>query len=218
MEDNILRLPRLDALDDMTDLTQASDILRTSGARADIGLLNWPKAYPRKEETLLHAAWTPTGVYLLFDVCTHSTVAVHDKDQSMVSDDCCVEAFIQPVEGKEYFNIEANCIGAVSSSRRMDRRNSTRLTADQLGMIEVYTSLPERETFAERPGECRWSVMMYVPWELLEVTPEAGTVLRGNFYSCAGGAGTPYYQTLFPIDSARPDFHRPECFGKIILG
>ncbi|MDE6854751.1 MAG: hypothetical protein K2J38_06800 [Muribaculaceae bacterium] len=217
MKNDILRLPRLDSLDQMTDFEETALALRESSAGAGIELLNWPAAYPRKVPTMLHGAWTAAGLYLLFDVCTHSTVALHDKDQSMVSDDCCVEAFIQPVAGKEYFNIEANCIGAVSSSRRMDRQHSTRLTPDQLGLIEIYTTLPERETFGERDGECNWSVLMFVPWSLLEITPCSGTELRGNFYSCAGGAQTPYYQTLFPIESTRPDFHRPECFGKIIL-
>ncbi|MDE6449753.1 MAG: hypothetical protein K2L41_06690, partial [Muribaculaceae bacterium] len=38
-----------------------------------------------------------------------------------------------------------------------------------------------------------------------------------QLYSCASAIESPYYLSWSPIDTPRPDFHRPEFFGYLIL-
>jgi hypothetical protein len=39
-----------------------------------------------------------------------------------------------------------------------------------------------------------------------------GVTLRGNLYKCADKSKTPHYLSAFPIETEKPDFHRPEFF------
>ena len=39
----------------------------------------------------------------------------------------------------------------------------------------------------------------------------------GNFYKCASGSSQPHYLSWNPINTEKPDFHRPDFFGKIIF-
>ena len=44
----------------------------------------------------------------------------------------------------------------------------------------------------------------------------AKTEMRGNFYKCDENAGAPF-GSWAPVTAPAPDFHRPECFGRILL-
>jgi hypothetical protein len=39
-----------------------------------------------------------------------------------------------------------------------------------------------------------------------------GLTLRGNLYKCADKSKTPHYLSAFPVETEKPDFHRPEFF------
>ena len=42
--------------------------------------------------------------------------------------------------------------------------------------------------------------------------------LRANFYKCGDKTAHPHYLSWSPIHTEKPDFHRPEFFGELILG
>ena len=37
----------------------------------------------------------------------------------------------------------------------------------------------------------------------------------GNFYKCGSKTAHPHYVSWSAIDGDKPDFHRPDCFGKL---
>ena len=41
--------------------------------------------------------------------------------------------------------------------------------------------------------------------------------LLGNFYKCGDATEMPHYLSWNPIQTERPDFHRPEFFGELYL-
>ena len=41
--------------------------------------------------------------------------------------------------------------------------------------------------------------------------------IRANFYKCGDKTAHPHYLSWSPIDTPKPDFHRPEFFGELIL-
>ena len=43
-----------------------------------------------------------------------------------------------------------------------------------------------------------------------------GAAFAGNFYKCDESLH-PHFGAWSPIDAPAPDFHRPECFGKLVI-
>ena len=39
--------------------------------------------------------------------------------------------------------------------------------------------------------------------------------IKGNFYKCGAKTAHPHYVSWNAIESTPPDFHRPDCFGKL---
>ncbi len=44
-----------------------------------------------------------------------------------------------------------------------------------------------------------------------------GDVIKANFYKCGDETAQPHYGMWSGVDSAQPDFHRPEYFGDLII-
>lgn len=164
------------------------------------------------------AAYNDSALMFLFQTDDAPRICRHFGDQAAVSCDSCVEAFIEPVPGGRYYNIEVNIGESINSSRRFSRHDSIHLTSDELATIGRHVSVPQSSEIFEPGNHYSWTCRINVPWTLLGVKPEPGMVLRANFYACASDAVPPYYLSWAPIDSERPDFHRPEFFGEIVLG
>ena len=41
--------------------------------------------------------------------------------------------------------------------------------------------------------------------------------IRANFYKCGDKTAHPHYLSWSPIDTPKPDFHRPDFFGELLL-
>ncbi len=42
------------------------------------------------------------------------------------------------------------------------------------------------------------------------------SALRGNFYKCGDKLPQPHWLSAFPIDTDIPNFHRPDCFRRLV--
>lgn len=215
MEAKTLRIPRIDSLDSLSDSSDIRATLDKSGVHTLVDVVNWVQ-YPAKPQTMLRAAYSSTGLYLDFEVENDYVGAENTENQSPVSKDECVEAFLQPQIDGEYWNFEFNCIGAINASHRLVRPEPVRLTTDELALVRRDSTLGA-EPFAERRGDFRWRLLIVIPWSLMAVTPEADTAIRGNFYKCASASQRPHYLSWNPIETEKPDYHRPEFFGTLIL-
>lgn len=165
------------------------------------------------------SAWYDVDyLHLTFTTSDAPIICSAFGDQKPVSCDSCVEAFIEPVEGGEYFNFEVNINGSLYVSRRYGRPNPTRLTLDECKSVLRKANPQITEPTSRYGNDNKWTLSLDIPWKLLGVQPRAGLRMRGNFYACSSNAVPPYYLTWAPIHTPAPDFHRPEYFGELILG
>lgn len=206
-------LPRLDTL----EMDAVADMLENEGERQVIDSLNWAKEFPYHPLTVFSTAHSDTYLYIDFFVRANYLRAVNYKNNTPVYEDSCIETFLQPQGSDEYWNFEFNCIGTVNAARRTDREHATPLDDDQIARIKRYASCGTRP-FQEVEGLFAWNVAIAIPLDLMGLRYEETPLpLRGNFFKCASATQQPHYLSWAPIVTEKPDFHRPEFFGDIIL-
>ena len=145
--------------------------------------------------------------------------AIYHEDNDRVYTDSCLEAFINfypQMEKKGYISYEMNANGAALSSFGEDRL--TREFVLDLGFehpsIEVTRFLVE-----EKPV---WQVKTFIDLQHIhnlygKSEFKTGDMLRANFYKCGDETESSHYGSWNPIDAPKPDFHRPECFGELVI-
>ncbi len=127
-------------------------------------------------------------------------------------EDSCLEFFFSPVTGDpRYVNIEFNpnaccCLGLGDGKERM------RLLPEKNWL--------EPRVFSALGG---WGIEYRVPFALLrmlfpgfEAVP--GAVIRANCYKCGDKTERVHFLSWNRVTSETPNFHRPQDFGKMILG
>lgn len=195
------------------------ETLNSLGARDIVDSLNWPALYPYHPLTTVTTAHNGEHLFIDFFVRCNYLRAVNEANNSPVSQDSCVEFFVAPrPDDPTYWNFEFNCIGAVNASHRQLRPRPVRLSDDQLASIIRVPSCGTRP-FREIEGLFTWNIMVAIPLSLLGITHNGDPVaMKGNFYKCASGTSQPHFLSWAPVRTEKPDFHRPEFFGDIILG
>lgn len=212
-----LDVPRVPGLANIHDYQAVIGLLDEQGAHRTISCLNWPVMFPYKPLTTFAAAHDGTSLWVDFLVRCNYLRAENYTDQQPVSQDSCVEVFLQPRPEGEYWNFEFNCIGTANASHRTVRPEPTRLTPAELARIERYPSCGTRP-FCELEGLFTWNLLVRIPLDLMGVDASEGPVeMRGNFYKCASRCTLPHFLSWSPIATPEPDFHRPEFFGTITL-
>lgn len=187
--------------------------------KLNINQVNWPECFPEKPEVTVEVSNDHEVLRLKWQVKGEQLRAVTTDDQGPVWEDSCVEFFCQ-VPGEEYYcNFECNCIGAMVGSRRRGRAEDVKpFSADEMGRIERRCTFP-REAFEEKDGLYEWTVEESIPLDLIfrNHKPHFPQRLRVNFYKCADKTKKPHFLSWQPIKTDKPDFHRPEFFGEIVL-
>lgn len=207
-------LPQLDALGPADAII---NLLDEKATRRTIESVNWRESFPYQPLTTFTAAHSGKNIYIDFFVRCNFLRAENFTNQSPVSEDSCVEFFVEPKPGGEYWNFEFNCIGTVNASHRMERPFPTRLSDDEIARIRRYASCGDRP-FRELEGIFTWNLLVVIPLDLIGLEYHGAPVkMRGNFYKCASAASQPHYMSWNPIHTPKPDFHRPDFFGDIIL-
>ncbi len=216
MKNKTLFVPRIEALGQLS-LAEASSVVDRDGVQTYIDVINWDE-FPTAPPTRLSAAHDGKKLYLHFHVDGDRLLARHGEEQSAVCDDSCVEAFLKPAGSERYLNLEFNCIGVPNAARRLSREVFESLTPSETARIERIGTYIGHPCFAEGEKEGSWDICYALPFDILGIKTDKGSVeMTGNFYSCSSGASQEYYLSWNPIIAPKPDYHRPECFGRIVL-
>ena len=182
--------------------------------------LNWPDSYPYKPDVRFAAAHTSDAVLLHFKVREQSVLAHCSSDRESVWQDSCVEFFLSPEPGDGlYYNFEFNCIGRMYACVGPDRNSRQFLPESAYAAIKRASSLGET-AFEERLGECEWDLSAIVPVSCLvrhDIASLDGLQMSGNFYKCGDHLSVPHFVSYAPINVPKPDFHRPDCFCKLVF-
>ena len=160
-----------------------------------------------------------TGAYLMlrFDVREQWTMARVTEDNGEVWTDSCVEFFIAPDDSGYYYNFECTCIGRLLVGFRREREHATHATPRVMESILRNPSLGSRP-FPEHEGDNRWSVVLAIPPQALfmhSLTDWSGLKAKVNLYKCGDKLSQPHFLSWKPIETPKPDFHRPDFFEQI---
>lgn len=215
-EEYVLNVPFVEGLDAMS-MASVADYMELHLKKVGINCVNWEDKYPYHPITVFSMAYSDKFLYVNYFVRCNYLRAVNYKNNSPVAEDSCVEFFLQTPGSEEYWNFEFNCIGAINASHRKDRKHPMRLTDMELATVKRYATCGNNP-FQELEGIFNWGLAIAIPFELIGVDVSKRPIeMKGNLYKCASATSMPHYLSWALIKTDKPDFHRPEYFGKIIL-
>lgn len=202
----------------ISSIESTADILDELGKQETIEVLNWINEYPYRPITLFNIARSSDRVFIKFSVRGTMLRAIYSNDQDPVYEDSCVEFFCMPVGSETYTNFEFNCIGTCSASTRKGRHeNVVAFTPQEMETIKRLPSIGRR-AFKEMEGMFEWELIVSIPFKLIGIDPaNLPEKILGNFYKCADGTDSPHFVSWNPIQTEKPDFHRPEFFGELVI-
>lgn len=138
--------------------------------------------------------------------------AVYKNYNDPVWLDSCLEFFASfNNNSKLYINLEMNSDGAFLMGLR-ESRESKRDSAE-------ITPIPS--TKVTKTGGY-WQVEYFFDFEVLDklfgkVDYTSGYTFKGNFYKCGDETDFPHFGMWNPVGTEKPDFHRPEYFGELVI-
>lgn len=176
------------------------------GGDAQIAEYPWggdyrPTAWARVE-------WDDFGLRVAMAAREEKIAANETKFGGRVCEDSCLEFFVNPcpISGDIYMNFEINPSGVMHIGAGAARENRRVLEAPAEGM-EITT---------RREGDI-WAAKYRVPFSLLiKLCGGVEREMRANFYKCDESIH-PHFGVWNAVSAPKPDFHRPECFGKLLI-
>lgn len=203
-------VPSLETLD-----FQALDLtLEEQGVKAAIDSVNWPDAFPYRPDCNVTLAHDGKNIAMLFHVRGLDLRAMEMEDNGSMWEDSCVEFFVQDPSGEKYYNFELSCAGRLLAAEGANRNDRPRRGAEVLNRVRRFTTV-EGAPFQKDGGIYSWTAGMLIPMYLFGA---AGVKeLRANFYKCGDKTAHVHFVSWNPIDLPKPDFHRPDFFGELIL-
>jgi hypothetical protein len=180
-----------------------------------------PAHFPK---VLAKLAYDEDALYLIFQVDDRFVRALAENYQDDVFEDSCVEFFFTPGEdiSQGYFNLEMNCGGTAlfhhQKGRKVDELPVSEADFDQ---VQIAHTLP-KIVDPEIEEAITWVIEYRLPFVILSNyarvdVPKRGRSWRANLYKCADSSSHPHWLSWSPVDTPKPDFHRPEFFGKLIF-
>jgi hypothetical protein len=164
------------------------------------------------------------NIYVIFHVNDRFVRCLTKDINGPVWEDGAVEFFFAPDSDKPllYFNLETNCGGTpLMHFNLVPRKESKSLSKEDIQKIELAHTLPQIID-PEIKDPVTWTLEYRIPIAMLEkysviTHPKSGVVWKANFYKIAENSTNPHYITWSVVENDKPDFHKPEFFGKIIF-
>lgn len=173
---------------------------------------SWPefKTSCKAEFSIFH---TNDKIVLKFTIDNDYFKSIRRPVNGAVHKDNCVEFFIS-FSGKDYYNIEFNCLGDGKIAYGPKRTKRTFLPQTTIEKIQVLTRT------AHTNKQFNWEMVLSIPLDVFVFDPDCslkGLQSSGNFYKCGDDLPQPHYLSWCGIESAVPNFHLPQFFGDIIF-
>jgi len=201
------------------------------GVWADVPVLEiahfLPESTAHRPETRARLLYDDDTVYGIFHVRDRYVRCVHTEFQSCVCHDSCVEFFFRPEGAAGYFNFEFNCGGTMLCYYIVDPTRNGNGFADYQALTEadaravrIFHSLPTIVE-PERSENTIWTLEFAIPRAVLALYCGeslrflAGQRWRGNLYKCGDQTSHPHWASWAPL--TEKNFHRPDCFGSLLL-
>lgn len=176
----------------------------------------WSKAY-KPEATAKLCYIKNKGFNVQMTCYEQEPLARFKKPNEPVYKDSCLEFFINfyPEDAQAgYVNFEINSLGTMLCQYGKAGGK------ERIFLLDKGLTPPKVKT---RVTQRCWQVEFFIEIELIKSLYgknnfKKGHILEGNFYKCGDETAIPHYGTWSPINYDFPSFHRPEQFGKFVLG
>ncbi len=189
-----------------TDSLSGSFFEPGGGNWAMIAQYPWGGAYRPEARARVETS----GEALVVTLCAReeSIHAAQTRFGGAVCIDSCLEFFVNPcpAAGDAYINIEGNPRGTLHIGIGLGRANRR--------VLEV---MPEGMNLSvSKHAGSWWALRYYLPFALLQkwTGHPCEAHMAANFYTCDESIH-PHFGTWSPVKAPQPDFHRPECFGRL---
>jgi hypothetical protein len=167
------------------------------------------------QATAVRTAYDADALLVRFECDDRDIWGTHTRRDSPLWEEEVVEVFVSPGEGdpSDYLEIEVNPLGAIFDARVANpdgKRDSMRVDAAwNAGGLTVAVA---------RPSPAAWTAALEIPWSgLCDGAPPR--VWRANFFRIERPRdGEPEFSCWSPTLVDPPDFHKPRCFGRLVLG
>jgi len=77
---------------------------------------------------------------------------------------------------------------------------------------------PGSNPIGEMRGRFSWTITIAIPLNVFfhhKIKELKGRTFTANFYKCGDKLSVPHYLTWNPVGTSKPDFHRPDYFGRL---
>lgn len=183
-----------------------------SAEKIIIGKALWGTTY--KPELYAQVVYNDSGFEVKFTVKEANPLREKTKHFEFVHEDSCVEFFadFDPEHSDRYINFEVNANGVMNVAFRKDRYDSTPLKIEEIEGFGIKVDIFENY----------WTVTYKIGVDFIkkyypEFDMKKCSHITGNMYKCGENTESPHYISLFEVGCKKPDYHRPEYFGKINL-
>ncbi len=191
--------------------------LELQGARFDVQQVNWPQAFPYAPLCSGRIARTEEALVIDFRVSGLDLRCCNTEDNGRQWEDSCVEVFLQDPDGKDYYNFEINALGKVLACSGPAREGREKRAPEEMADILRF-SQHDGVAGENLEGLHNWRVAVVIPFYQIGIDPEhLPESIRANFYKCGDCTAHPHFLSWSPVQTGKPDFHRPEFFGKLRL-
>lgn len=141
---------------------------------------------------------------------------LREKKQHLeyVHEDSCVEFFVNflPEHSEKYINFEVNAAGVMNAGFQSGRHDSVPLKEEEISGLHIKAEVLENQ----------WTVMYHISFDFIkkyypEFEMKNCSYIKGNLYKCGDKTEMEHYVSYFKVGTEKPDYHRPEFFGKIYV-
>ena len=188
-------------------------VLKSKATSIQVGCCNWPNEYPYVPRISVDMWHNGDSLFMEFKVAERYTLANVATNNGESWTDSCVEFFIAPDDSGYYYNFEFTCIGKLLLAHRPGREGA------ELAPLSVVDGVMSEASLGNVPfgliENSEWSLKVAIPISTLfkhNFKSWSQVKARCNIYKCGNNLPERHFVSCAPIDTPKPDFHRPEFF------